>query len=105
MASLSRLRKALQLLISGLKNGLYGRSRAKGHKDTADRDANLSAELEQGAANGAALSISEFSVGEGLEAQGLHQNIGKGREPEPELIALKVMGRGAVAKTSRVDAP
>jgi len=88
----------LELLISGVKNPLNGGRRAKGNPDATHRGSHLSLKLEQLAANRAQLSIGEFSVGQSLEAQGLHQDIGKGGEPETELIRLKLMGGGAVAK-------
>jgi hypothetical protein len=98
LLGLSSGRESVELLISGGKNRLYGGSGAKGNEDPSNGDPNVSRELEKLESNGTELSIGEFSVGESFETKGLHQDIGKGREPVSELITLKVMGGGTVTE-------
>ena len=49
-------------------------------------------------ANGADSSVGQLSLLQGLLPQGIEQPVGKGGEPQPQLIVIKVMVRGAVAE-------
>lgn len=88
----------LQAMINVVKQGLSRPGRTEGNHNTTHGDANLSCDLQESEANGATLRGCQFGVSQTVLAQGLQQNISKGRKPQAQLIALKLMGGGTLTE-------